>query len=56
VLKRLTLFLFLLPFAAMGQYRITGRVVDAATKQPVADASVFLSNASAGAKTNKHIG
>jgi hypothetical protein len=52
VLKRLTLFLFLLPFAAMGQYRITGRVVDAATKQPVADASVFLSNASAGAKTN----
>jgi hypothetical protein len=42
----------MLPLAAIGQYHITGRVVDAATNQPVADASVFLSNASAGAKSN----
>ena len=52
VLKKLIFFLLFLPVAAMGQYRITGKVVDIVTKKPVANASVFLSNASAGAKTN----
>jgi hypothetical protein len=50
MLKRLLCIICLLPLAAMGQYRITGKIVDHDTKKPVADASVFLSNASAGAK------
>ncbi len=44
--------MILLPCAVIGQYRVTGRVIDLISKKPVADASVFLSNASAGAKTN----
>ncbi|WP_183572880.1 carboxypeptidase-like regulatory domain-containing protein [Mucilaginibacter sp. X5P1] len=52
--RKLLLFITLLPFAAVGQYHITGRVVDIATKEPVAGASVFLSNASAGTETNSN--
>jgi hypothetical protein len=52
MLKQLTFLLLFTSFAATAQYHITGRVVDSATLKPVADASVFLSNASAGAKTN----
>lgn len=52
VLKILKFLLLFIPFAATAQYRISGRVVDSATQKPVADASVFLSNASAGTKTN----
>jgi len=50
--KRLIFFLLLLPFVSIGQYHITGKIIDSATKAPVADASIFLSNASAGAKSN----
>jgi len=52
MLKRAVFFLLFIPFTVAAQYRITGRVVDAGTKKPVPDASVFLSNASAGTKTN----
>lgn len=52
MLKQLAVLLLFLPFAATAQYRISGRVVDSVTRKPVADASVFLSNASAGTKTN----
>jgi len=38
----------LLPLAAMGQYSISGRVIDYDTQKPIAAASIFLSNASAG--------
>lgn len=50
--KKLLFFLLFMPVAVTAQYRISGRVLDSATKKPVADASVFLSNASAGTKTN----
>lgn len=52
MLRRLIFFLWLLPFTALGQYRITGKVTDLVDKKPVANASVFLNNASAGSKTN----
>ncbi|MDB5135778.1 MAG: hypothetical protein JWP37_2381 [Mucilaginibacter sp.] len=46
------IIMWLLPYSALAQYRITGRVVNLEDKKPVANASVFLSNATAGAKTN----
>lgn len=52
MLKQIAVLLLFLPFAATAQYRISGRVVDSITRKPIADASVFLSNASAGTKTN----
>jgi hypothetical protein len=48
VFKQLLFITWLLPFAAVGQYNITGRVIDKDTRKPVAAASIFLSNASAG--------
>lgn len=50
--KLLIAALLLLPLSLLAQFRISGRVVDSATKIPVAGASVFLSNASVGASTN----
>ncbi|MGN6181933.1 MAG: carboxypeptidase-like regulatory domain-containing protein [Mucilaginibacter sp.] len=50
--KLLTIILLSLPLSLFAQFRITGRVVDSATKTPVAGASVFLGNASAGASTH----
>jgi hypothetical protein len=47
----LFLFLFLLPLAGFAQIKITGNVVNAADGKPVANASVFLSNATVGSKT-----
>jgi hypothetical protein len=44
-------FLFIAPMSIFAQTVITGKVVDADNK-PVADASVFLSNATVGTKTN----
>jgi hypothetical protein len=44
-------FIFLLPFTCLAQYSISGRVIDLADKKPVADASVFLNNATVGTKT-----
>jgi CarboxypepD_reg-like domain len=52
LLKALAILFLFIPFVAVAQYRISGRVVDSATRKPVADASVFLSNASVGTKTN----
>lgn len=52
MLKKLIFFIFFIPFTAKAQYRISGRVIDGATQKPIADVSVYLSNASAGAKTN----
>lgn len=51
MLKFLAFLVISLPIACLGQYTITGRVLDAADKKPVADASVFLNNAIAGAKS-----
>jgi len=52
MLRRLPFFLWLLPFTALGQFHITGKVTDLVDKKPVANASVFLNNASVGSKTN----
>jgi hypothetical protein len=52
MLKKLFISLLFIPLAVHAQFRITGRVVDIASKKPVADASVLLSNSSAGAKAN----
>lgn len=53
-MTRRLLFIFLfLPIAALGQYHITGKVVNLADKKPVANASVFLNNASAGTTTGE---
>jgi len=50
--KLLIVILFLLPFLSFAQFHIIGKVVDSATEAPIAGASVFLGNASAGASTN----
>lgn len=50
--KRILFIFLFLPFAAAAQYHITGKVINLVDKKPVANASVFLSNASAGTKTN----
>lgn len=44
--------LFLTPVATFAQFHISGKVIDSATKLPVAGANVFLGNATAGAATN----
>ncbi|MBD1394303.1 carboxypeptidase-like regulatory domain-containing protein [Mucilaginibacter glaciei] len=50
---RFGLLLFLLlPVVCLAQLRIMGRVVNAADKKPVDNASVFLSNATVGGKSN----
>jgi hypothetical protein len=49
---RIFIFLiFLLPVSCFAQYTISGRVLNQADTKPVANASVFLSNASVGSKT-----
>jgi hypothetical protein len=50
-MKRLLILLFFLPFTCLGQITITGKLVNAAQNTPVADASVFLSNATVGGKS-----
>ncbi|MGF7041452.1 carboxypeptidase-like regulatory domain-containing protein [Mucilaginibacter lappiensis] len=45
------LFIFLLPSICFAQLKITGKIVNADDKKPVANASVFLNNASTGNKT-----
>jgi hypothetical protein len=51
MLKISLVLFFLLPFTCFAQYVVTGKVINADTKAPVADASVFLSNATVGAKS-----
>jgi hypothetical protein len=52
MLKKLLFCLLFIPLATAAQFHISGRVVDIASKKPVADASVLLTNASAGTKAN----
>lgn len=42
---------FVLPFTGFAQYSISGRVINKTDQKPVADASVFLNNATVGTKT-----
>jgi hypothetical protein len=48
MMKYLLLMLCLLPVITMGQYHVSGKVIDKDTQQPLAGVSIFLSNASAG--------
>jgi hypothetical protein len=50
--KILLVILLSVPIVSFAQFRISGKVIDSATKTPVAGASVFLGNASVGASTN----
>lgn len=50
--KNLILFILLLPLTCLGQLTISGKVLNAADKTPVANVSVFLSNTSTGNKTD----
>ena len=52
-IRSLFLLLLVFPLMASGQYHISGRVTDILTHQPVANANVFLSSATAAAKTNE---
>jgi uncharacterized membrane protein len=45
------LFILLLPSVCFAQLKITGKIVNTDDKKPVANASVFLNNASIGNKT-----
>ncbi len=49
--KILTCFILLLPVGCFAQFTISGRVLNQADTKPVANASVFLSNATIGGKT-----
>jgi hypothetical protein len=51
-MHKIAVALFLLfPLTGLGQYVILGKVINGADKKPVADASVFLNNATVGTKT-----
>ncbi len=50
--KSLLFLLLLLPFTAISQFTITGKIINSSDKTPVASASVFLNNAVVGTKTN----
>jgi TonB-dependent SusC/RagA subfamily outer membrane receptor len=52
MIKTILFFTLLLPVTCYAQFTITGKVLNQADKKPVADASIFLSNASVGSKTN----
>jgi hypothetical protein len=52
--RRLLVLILLLPLTCFGQYTISGRVLNADDKAPVADASVFLNNSVVGDKTDKN--
>ncbi|ASU36003.1 carboxypeptidase regulatory-like domain-containing protein [Mucilaginibacter xinganensis] len=51
MLKAVLTVIILLPLAVIGQITIKGRIVGSLTTRPIADASVFLSNATNGDKT-----
>ncbi|RFZ85499.1 carboxypeptidase-like regulatory domain-containing protein [Mucilaginibacter terrenus] len=50
-MKGFLTLLFLLPLVCLGQITISGKLVNATNNSPVADASVFLSNATVGGKS-----
>lgn len=52
MLKSLLLLFLLCPLFCFAQLKITGKVVNLNDKKPIADASVFLNNASVGNKTS----
>lgn len=52
-MKRFVLLLVLLPFELFAQVKITGRVVNEIDNTPLVSASVFLSNATVGDKTDE---
>ncbi|QHS55667.1 carboxypeptidase-like regulatory domain-containing protein [Mucilaginibacter sp. 14171R-50] len=49
-MKHLLIILFLLPLTCLAQFKISGRVINAADGKPIPDASVFINNTSVGAK------
>ncbi|MGF7038798.1 carboxypeptidase regulatory-like domain-containing protein [Mucilaginibacter lappiensis] len=52
MIKKVILYIILLwPLCGLAQSTITGRVLSQADKKPIANASIFLSNASVGTKT-----
>jgi CarboxypepD_reg-like domain/MG2 domain/TonB-dependent Receptor Plug Domain len=51
MLKYFTFFFVLFPFCCFAQFTITGRVLNQADTKPVANATVFLSNATNGDRT-----
>ena len=51
MLKTCTLFILLLPLICFAQFTISGRILNQADTKPVANASIFLSNATIGDKS-----
>ena len=51
MLKTCTLFILLLPLICFAQVTISGRILNQADTKPVANASIFLSNATIGDKS-----
>jgi CarboxypepD_reg-like domain len=49
--KVAVVFIILLPFGCFAQFAISGKILNHADKKPIANASVFLNNASVGSKT-----
>lgn len=52
MLRRFFFLLLVLPLATKAQITVKGRVISLVDKKPVPDASVFLSDASVGSKTD----
>src|SRR3569833_2056911 len=52
MIRSLIFIFFFLPATDFAQYTITGRVLNATDKTPVANASVFLNNSVTGTKTD----
>jgi len=53
MIKSLIFFTLLLPFISLGQISIRGKVINQTDGQPIANASVFLSNATIGSQTTR---
>jgi len=49
-MKYYLILLLLLPLSCLAQLKISGKVINSKTLKPVANASVFLSNATVGGK------
>jgi hypothetical protein len=49
-MKHFLIVLFLFPVTCFAQFKITGRIINAADGKPIPDASVFINNTSTGAK------
>ncbi len=50
--KTILIFFLFWPYIVLGQFQVTGKVVDKADQKPIPGASVFLSNASVGTATS----